>query len=212
MKVLAFNGSPRKNWNTAQLLGKALEGAASQGAETRLVHLYEHDFKGCVSCFACKANRAQPGPCRYRDGLTSLLEEAAQADALLLGSPIYLGTLTGGMKSFIERLVFPYLSYSESYASVFPGRIKVGAVYTMNITEAQYQADASRPLLERYEATLRRIFGGAESLLSFDTYQFDDYSKVRADRFDAVHKRQRREEVFPMDCQRAFDLGARLAA
>ena len=54
MKLLAINGSPRKRWNTATLLEKALEGAASRGAETELVHLYDIDFKGCVSCFACK--------------------------------------------------------------------------------------------------------------------------------------------------------------
>jgi hypothetical protein len=47
MKVIAFNGSPRKKWNTATLLEKALEGAASQGAETKLIHLYDLDFKGC---------------------------------------------------------------------------------------------------------------------------------------------------------------------
>jgi multimeric flavodoxin WrbA len=54
VKVMAFNGSPRKKWNTATLLEKALEGASSQGAETELIHLYDLDHKGCISCFACK--------------------------------------------------------------------------------------------------------------------------------------------------------------
>jgi multimeric flavodoxin WrbA len=54
MKIMAFNGSPRKEWNTAALLKKALEGASSQGAETELVHLYDSNYKGCISCFACK--------------------------------------------------------------------------------------------------------------------------------------------------------------
>ena len=54
MKILAVNGSPRKNWNTATLLGKALEGATSQGAETEFDHLYDLNFKGCQSCFSCK--------------------------------------------------------------------------------------------------------------------------------------------------------------
>ena len=58
MKVLGFNGSPRKNWNTAMLLEKALEGAASEGAETELIHLYELNYKGCISCFACKTREA----------------------------------------------------------------------------------------------------------------------------------------------------------
>lgn len=54
MKVLAINGSPRKTWNTATVLTKALEGAASQGAQTELIHLYDLNYKGCISCFACK--------------------------------------------------------------------------------------------------------------------------------------------------------------
>jgi len=54
MKVMAFNGSPRKKWNTATLLEKALEGASSKGAETELIHLYDLNYKGCISCFSCK--------------------------------------------------------------------------------------------------------------------------------------------------------------
>jgi multimeric flavodoxin WrbA len=52
MKIMAFNGSSRKTWNTATLLGKALEGATSQGAETELIHLYDLQYSGCKSCFA----------------------------------------------------------------------------------------------------------------------------------------------------------------
>jgi multimeric flavodoxin WrbA len=54
MKIMAINGSPRKEWNTATLLQKALEGAASQGATTELIDLYDLNYKGCISCFACK--------------------------------------------------------------------------------------------------------------------------------------------------------------
>jgi multimeric flavodoxin WrbA len=48
MKVMAVNGSPRKSWNTATLLKKALQGAASQGAETEIIHLYDLTFTGCI--------------------------------------------------------------------------------------------------------------------------------------------------------------------
>ncbi|MDQ0205205.1 flavodoxin family protein [Pectinatus haikarae] len=54
MKVLALNGSPRKKWNTAVLLQRALDGAASVGAQTELIHLYDLKYRGCTSCFACK--------------------------------------------------------------------------------------------------------------------------------------------------------------
>ena len=54
MKVIAINGSPRKNWNTAKLLENALEGAKNKGADTELIHLYDLQYKGCRSCLVCK--------------------------------------------------------------------------------------------------------------------------------------------------------------
>ena len=54
MYILALNGSPRKNSTTATLLNRTLEGAASHGAETELVHLNELRMKGCQACFSCK--------------------------------------------------------------------------------------------------------------------------------------------------------------
>ena len=91
MYVIAINGSPRKNGNTATLLNKALEGASSQGATTELINLYDLNFKGCVSCFACKLKGGKSyGKCDYKDDLTPVLEKVESADAVLLGSPIYL--------------------------------------------------------------------------------------------------------------------------
>ena len=76
MKVMAFNGSARKSWNTATLLSKTLEGAVARGALTELVHLYDVDFKGCVSCFACKTKGGKSyGRCAVKDGLAPLLRK-----------------------------------------------------------------------------------------------------------------------------------------
>ena len=84
MKVIAVNGSPRKKWNTATLLEKAVEGAASQGAETEIVHLYDFEFKGCVSCFACKTKGGKNyGKCGHKDQLTPLLERIETVDGLI---------------------------------------------------------------------------------------------------------------------------------
>jgi len=58
---------------------------------------------------------------------------------------------------------------------------------------------------------LKIIFGASESLLSFDTYQFKDYSKVVSDRFDPENKAKRRKEVFPDDCEKAFEMGSRFS-
>ena len=57
---------------------------------------------------------------------------------------------------------------------------------------------------------LKTIFGASESLFSFDTYQFEDYSKVFVEIFDPEKKAERRKEIFPIDCQKAFEMGVGL--
>jgi multimeric flavodoxin WrbA len=90
MKMIALNGSPRKKWNTATLLKHALDGAASKGAETELIHLYDCNYKGCISCFACKLKDGKSyGRCAVNDDLKPILNKVHDADAIILGSPIY---------------------------------------------------------------------------------------------------------------------------
>lgn len=213
MKVMAFNGSPRKKWNTATLLKKALDGAASKGAETELIHLYDLDFKGCISCFACKTIEGKSyGRCAVKDDLTQVFRKVEKADAVILGSPIYFGTVTGEMKSFIERLLFPYSTYTDPPQSLFPRKIASGFIYTMGVTEKMMQDLGYTEHFERHEMVLKRIYGSSEYMCSFDTLQFDDYSKVLSTRFDPVKKAKRRKEIFPKDCDKAFEMGARFAA
>lgn len=210
MKVLAINGGPRTKCNTATLLNNALEGAASQGAETELVHLYKLNFKGCISCFACKLKNGESyGRCAVEDELTPILEKAGEADAIMLGSPIYLGTATGEMRSFMERLIFPYLVYDANHSTLFRRRIKTGLIYTMGAKEDQLKLMGYDQSFNIVEMVMRRIFGESESLLVTDTYQFDDYSKYESPLFNVQEKAKRRKEEFPRDCQKAFDMGVR---
>ncbi len=212
MLAIAVNGSPRKKWNTATLLEKALEGAASQGAETELVHLYDLDFKGCVSCFACKTKGGKSyGKCAVRDGITPLLDKIEKADVLLLGAPIYFGSVTGEMRSFMERLMFPYLLYAKPPQSLFPGKLRAAFIYTMNAGENQKPRESDDQIAWT-DRLLKLFFGQSDKLCSFDTYQFEDYSKVVAPLFDVEKKAKRRAEVFPVDCANAFEMGARLAS
>jgi multimeric flavodoxin WrbA len=213
MKIVAFNGSPRKEWNTATMLKKALEGAASQGAETELIHLYDLKYKGCISCFACKKkDGVSYGKCAVEDVLKPIFEKVETADAVIFGSPVYLGTITGEMQSFMERLVFPYIVYSDPPASLFPKIIHTGFIYTMGVTEEGMNQFGYQQRFANIERLMKIIFGSGETLLSFDTLQFEDYSKVVAPRFDPVQKLKRRKEIFPQDCQKAFEMGIRLAA
>ena len=212
MKVLAVNGSPRKTWNTATLLKKALKGAASQGADTELVHLYDLNFTGCISCFACKTRGGKSyGKCAVKDDLRRIFKKIEAADALILGSPIYFGIVSGVMRSFMERLLFPHFTYTDPPQSLFPKKIPTGFIYTMNVTEELMKAWGYEQLFGNNQRLLEMVFGASESLCSFDTYQFKDYAKVVADRFDPEKKAKRRQEVFPQDCEKAFAMGAGLA-
>ncbi len=212
MKIIAVNGSPRKQWNTARLLEKALEGAAAAGAETKLVHLYDLTFKGCVSCFACKRiGGSSYGRCAVRDGLTPLLDELASADAFILGSPVYLYAETGEMRSCIERLCFQYLRYANPPATLFPRRIRTALVYTMNIPEGMVAEMGLGQHIEISRGFMERTFGHCETLLATDTLQFDDYSKYENTLFDPDAKQRRYREVFPQDEARACELGRRMA-
>jgi multimeric flavodoxin WrbA len=212
MKVMAFNGSPRKKWNTATLLEKALEGAASKGAKTELIHLYDLDYKGCISCFACKTIGGKSyGRCVVKDDLKPIFRKIEKADGVILGSPIYFGTVTGEMRSFMERLLFPYSTYTDPPQSLFPKKINSGFIYTMGLAENMVQDFGYFDHFNRTGMVLTRIYGSSEYMCSFDTYQFNDYSKVLATRFDPVKKAKRREEVFPKDCEKAFEMGARMA-
>ncbi|WP_425804410.1 flavodoxin family protein [Desulfitobacterium sp. Sab5] len=210
MKVIAINGSPRKNNNTATLLNKALEGAASKGAETELIHLYDLNYKGCISCFACKTKNGKSyGKCALQDDLTPILEKASNADAIILGSPIYFKTITGAMKSFLERLMFPYSMYAPGYPSIFGRKIPTGAIYSMNVTNEQMTDLGYKQGLKFVEEYMTRIFGSFELLMVNDTYQFNDYSKYVVTVFDEKKKAKVRKDQFPKDCQAAFDMGVK---
>ena len=212
MKVIAINGGPRKEWNTATLLRHALDGAASNGAETKLIHLYDLSYKGCYSCFACKMiGNTSYGCCAAGDDLKPVLEEIAEADALILGSPVYFSNVTGQMRSFFERLMFPYMKYDANHSSLFKRKLSTAFIVTMNVTEEVLKQRGYDTTFKFFQDTMTHTFGHCEFLTFTDTLQFEDYSKYDAPRFDPVHKKQRREEVFPSDCKKVFDLGARFA-
>lgn len=210
MYVAAFNGSPRPGGSTAILLERALAGAAFRGADTELVHLGQVAMRGCQACYACKRPGAGRGRCRQSDGMTPLYARMERADGLLLGSPIYFGTVTAATKAFIERL-FCYFNWGRAPSS-FPGRLRVGLIVTMGADE-QHLEKAYRQHIDLNQTILGRTLGPVELLASTDTMHLEDYSAIVADALQplAGRKVEHRRTVFPEDCRRAFDLGARLA-
>jgi len=209
MKVIALNGSPRKNWNTHTLLCEALHGAESKGSEVELINLYDLNYKGCVSCFACKRKGVTLEQCVTRDDLFPVLQKIRFSDAFVLGSPMYFNCVTGEMRSFLERLCFPYISYDRKPPS-FSRKINTAFIYTMNVPEQYLENVGYTRQFADNARLLEGIFGRCETLVSTETWQFDDYSKYASSMFDVEQRAHRHATVFKEDCRKAFELGIRL--
>ncbi len=102
MKVTAFNGSPRKDGNTAILLNEALEQMKGQNIETELVHIGGQAVRGCIACGKCAEMQNQM--CAINsDKLNSWIKLMVESDGILLGSPTYFADVTAEMKALIDR-------------------------------------------------------------------------------------------------------------
>ena len=208
MKAIAINGSPRKNWNTDMLLQQALKGAADAGAQTELVQLSNLTFSGCRSCFACKIAGKETGRCMWKDDLQQVFDKILSADVLFMGSPIYLGNVSGMMYCLMERLVFSLLSYDDYSKKLFHGNINSCFFFTMNAPK-MYANTAYHGMMKQYANAMQRL-GNSEYYAACDTLQFDDYPKYAAGNFNESHKREMREKQFPKDLKAAYDIGFRL--
>ena len=101
MKIVGFVGSPRKGGNTEVLVSEVLAGAAEKGAETKIFNLTRHNIKGCQACHFCVANKK----CAQKDDMQKLYEEVQEADAVILGSPVYMWQVSSQTKCFIDRML-----------------------------------------------------------------------------------------------------------
>lgn len=211
-KALFINGSPRKNGNTAQLLKRAVDGAREAGAEVELVNLYDRslNYKGCMSCFACKIKGGKKGVCSFKDDLQPILQKAVDADVLVCGSPIYCYYPSVGFRAFMERLVFPAVNYSDFMHPIVNKPKHSAAIFTMNCpSEEVYQNNGYNILMDTSAHQLG-MFGSVSILRSYDTFQFNDYSRYDAAQIDAVHKAEVHDTQFPIDLDNAYELGKRI--
>jgi multimeric flavodoxin WrbA len=102
MKVVAFNGSPRKNGNTHFMIETVFEELRAHGIETKEINVAQKPIHGCMVCGKCRENK--DGHCAIKnDSLNEWVDEIKDADAVILGSPVYFADITGQMKSFIDR-------------------------------------------------------------------------------------------------------------
>lgn len=102
MKVVAFNGSARKEGNTAMLIGMVFEELKKEGIDTELINLAGKDMHGCIACYGCFAN--QDKRCAVdKDFLNECIEKMLEADGIIIGSPTYFADVTAEIKALIDR-------------------------------------------------------------------------------------------------------------
>ncbi len=165
MKIVAFSTSPRKDANTETLLRHILEGAKQAGAETRLFRLNELSIKGCQACMYCRGHEG----CAIKDDMQSLYAEIDSADAIVIGSPIYMWNLNAQAKTFIDRL-YPYLK--PDYTS------KVNIPTLLAITQGQPAPDTFKTSLENAAGVLNFLgFKVKDVIVEGGCYAKDDLAK-----------------------------------
>ena len=113
-KVILLNGSPRANGCTAEALGEMIKVFSAEGVETELIQVGSKDIRGCIACGQC----GRLGKCVFDDPVNEAAPKFAEADGLVIGSPVYYGSPNGNILSFLDRLF---------YSTSFPKHMKVGA-------------------------------------------------------------------------------------
>jgi len=102
MKVVALNGSARKDGNTAILINLVLDELRAEKIEAELVQMAGEKISGCIACYQCM--KTKDGKCAVKtDRANDYIQKMAEADGILLGSPTYIADITANMKALVER-------------------------------------------------------------------------------------------------------------
>ena len=144
--------------------------------------------------------------CYWKDDLSPVLDSIYEADRLITGSPIYFSEPTGLFRSFLERLIFPALSYDD-YSSVFKGKVDVNVFLTMNAGKEHYD-EVYRKRMQEYFAPFRFLNGSLQIIPVCDTLQVQNYSQFAMAGFSEEHKKAVQETEFPLALEKAFRIGA----
>jgi multimeric flavodoxin WrbA len=104
MTILAINGSPRPTGNTSIMLGWVTEALNAEGFKTRTVGEAADPVQGCTACGMCGITK--DGVCIHQDVISDISPQMAEAEAIILGSPVYFSDLTPWLKALIDRSGF----------------------------------------------------------------------------------------------------------
>ncbi|MGB9979293.1 flavodoxin family protein [Methanobacterium sp.] len=144
MKIIGFIGSPREGGNTEILVEEVLKGASEAGAETKSFNLDKMTIVPCKACMHCKSNN---GECATDDDMQEIYKELKEADAFVLGSPIYMWQMTAQAKLFTDRLYALFMTgFEEKY-----GKKDMALVFT--------QGNPDENLFSGYYNSTKDMFG-----------------------------------------------------
>ena len=135
MKVVAFNGSPRKDGNTTVLINHVFRELEKEGVETELVQLSGKKIHGCIACFKCFENKDQR--CAVKEDFANeCIEKMVKAEGIILGSPVYFTDVTAEMKALIDRAGFVSMANGGMYKNKVGAAVvavrRSGAVHTLD--------------------------------------------------------------------------------
>ena len=123
MKVVALNGSARKDGNTAMLINVVFDELKKEGIETELIQMAGKPVQGCIACYKCFKNLNRRCAVE-KDTLNEIITQMEPAEGILLGSPTYFSDVSSGMRAFIERCGF--VARANNY--MFKGKVGAGVV------------------------------------------------------------------------------------
>jgi multimeric flavodoxin WrbA len=140
MKVIAFNGSPHGDGVVHKGISLMAEELAAEGIETELINVGHLNIQGCIDCGKCR----RIGTCAIdRDLVNESRDKVNAADGLIIGSPVYYGSIAGSFKSFLDRLFFPGINLKYKAAATVASLRRSGGIDTfhqlnnyLNLTQA----------------------------------------------------------------------------
>jgi multimeric flavodoxin WrbA len=168
MKIVAFNGSPRKGGNTERYLQGVLEPLREAGHETELVQVGGNLVRGCTGCMGCR--KKGDGRCIFDDdAMNGWIEAMREADAVVIGSPVYFSDLTSETKALIDRAGYALRGMAENPLSRKVGAgvavaRRAGHTHTlMSINQFFFIHDMVVPGSSYWNVGLARAVGDAEA-------------------------------------------------
>jgi multimeric flavodoxin WrbA len=180
MNIIGFTASPRKTGNTAWIVDKILEGAKEQGAETQSWYSSDLDIKPCLSCYGCRQGdlAGERTRCIIKDDMQKLYDALEHADALVLGSPVYMGQMSAQAKIFMDRLFG-----SSQYQPRFSPHFKEKEAPKQKLILAFTQGNPDSGKFQVYLDYTKTMF----QMLEFDV---KDVVVVAGMRNEAAHERK----------------------